>query len=295
MIVVNGNFIANIILERVYDKIKSNLLTPKLSVILVGEDEASKIYIKKKREICRKIGIMSELHEFSSEVTQEEIIDYIRIIGDCPKREVDGIIVQLPLPDHIDKFEVLNAVPSNKDVDCFNRENVGRLAQGNAIFKPCTPLGILEILKYYNIDTKGKKVTIINNSHVIGQPLSVLLSQSPYYATVTVCNQYTEKEVLWMHTLKSDIIITAVGKYPDFNLPDHCVNPGCVVIDVAINRVEGKIFGDILPEDFDLLKKKTSLITPVPGGCGPLTVAFLMRNTLIAALVNKRGIFETDF
>ncbi len=283
--VIDGKKIASSIYDEVSQEISNLGFVPKLAVILVGEDPASQIYVKKKREICKEIGIRSELHEFPSDTSEQEVIDYVCALGHCPQRQVDGILVQLPLPSHIDKLKVLNSIPPDKDVDCFNAENIGRLAQGTALLKPCTPSGILEILKYHKIPTQGKRVTIINRSQVVGQPLSLMLSQEPYNATVTVCHEHTEN--LFFHSMHSEIVITAVGKYPIFRLPGFTINQDSTVIDVAMNRIDGKLFGDVIPEEFEEAKSRAKFITPVPGGVGPLTVAMLMRNTLTASRIRR--------
>jgi len=183
---------------------------------------------------------------------------------------------------------VLNAINPLKDVDCFHAENVGRLAQGKPRFVPCTPAGVLEILRHYNIPTQGKNVVIINRSSVVGQPLSLLLSQEPWNATVTVCHEHSRLPNAALS--EAHIVITAVGKYPKYQLLPEWVRPGAVVIDVAMNRYGGKLFGDVV--DFEGMKRRVSLITPVPGGVGPLTVAFLLKNTLQAA-ISRRGFNET--
>lgn len=271
--VVDGNIIADIVKKRVAHYITLRNHKPSLSVILVGQDAASEIYIKNKEKACREVGIHSQVHRFHKDVMQKDVENFIK------KLESDGILVQLPLPLHFDKFSVLNSVPFEKDVDCFNDKSIGRIAQGTNGIKPCTPSAILEILRYYDVKTKGKRVTIINRSQVVGQPLSIILSQDPWNATVTVCHEHTEN--LFFHTLNSDIIITAVGKSPSFHLPPFAIMCGAVVIDVAMNRVNGKIFGDVA--DFEGAKERASLITPVPGGVGLVTVAYLMENTLTLA------------
>jgi methylenetetrahydrofolate dehydrogenase (NADP+)/methenyltetrahydrofolate cyclohydrolase len=284
--VVDGKAISSMIQKQLMEEIKEQSLNPKLAVIVVGHDPASQIYVKRKRKACEQIGIGSELHEFPATATQEEVEGFVRALARCSHCNLDGILVQLPLPAHLDKNSILNAVPPELDVDCFNAQSVGLLAQGNAILKPCTPSGILEILNFYAVPTKGKQVTIINRSPVVGQPLSLMLAQEPYNATITLCHEYTQDIPLKL--LGADIVITAVGKYPKFQLHPEWVNPGAVVIDVAMNREGDKLFGDVV--EYEKMKEKASLITPVPGGVGPLTVAMLMRNTVTAA---RRRLIQT--
>jgi len=279
--VIDGKRIASEIHQEVSLAIKTYGLEPKLAVILVGKDPASQVYVKRKRKVCEEIGICSELHEFPADVSQQKLEDFIGALRCCTS--TDGILVQLPLPTSLDKDRILNAVPPEMDVDCFSAMNVGHLAQGKALLKPCTPAGILEILKYHQIPTQGRRVTIINRSQVVGQPLALVLQQDPYNSTVTVCHEHTE--TLPFHTLYSDIVITAVGKYPKFQLPADWLPQGGTVIDVAMNRVDGKLFGDVA--DFEAAKERVQFITPVPGGVGPLTVAMLMKNTLIAAKLKR--------
>jgi methylenetetrahydrofolate dehydrogenase (NADP+)/methenyltetrahydrofolate cyclohydrolase len=283
--IIDGKEIANKINEEVASEIKKLGWKPSLSVILVGDNPASQVYIRNKRQACQSVGINGSLHEFPADVSQRDVETFI---ADLNYSSVDGILVQLPLPEHLDKYSILNAVSLLKDVDCFNAINVGQLSQGDTRLKPCTPAGILEMLKYHGISTKGKKVTIINRSQVVGQPLALLLQQEPYNATVTVCHEHTEKLYLYQCARQCDILITAVGKYPEFSLPPDWLPFGGVVIDVAVNRNENGIFGDVV--DFEQAKSRVKWITPVPGGCGPVTVACLMRNTLICGKLRRNMI-----
>lgn len=271
--IIDGKPIAQKIQNEVRNEVQSLGRKPVLAVVMVGDDPASRIYIARKRKVCQEVGIHSELHEFSSDVQQSKIENFIRNL------KADGILVQLPLPPHLNKNDVLNAIPPEKDVDGFHAMNMGLLAQGKSVLKPCTPLGILEILKYHDIQTQGKSVVIINRSNVVGQPLALMLQQEPYNATVTVIHEYTKDPSFY--TKNADIVVTAVGKFPYFILSPEAVKEGSVVIDVAINRKNGVIFGDVV--DFDTMAEKTSYLTKVPGCCGVLTVAMLMKNTLLAA------------
>lgn len=275
--IIEGKPVALKIRQKVKEEIETLGFKPRLAVILVGDNQASKIYVKRKQKICQDVDVLSELYEFPENVSQKEMEDFVSNL------QSDGILVQLPLPKHLNKYEILNKIHPNKDVDCFNAVNIGYLSQGISKLKPCTPYGIVELLNYYNISTHGKKVTIINNSDVIGKPLSLMLQQDPYNATVTVCHHHTSD--LFFHTRNSDIVITAVGKYPDFVLPLVAVNPGSVVIDAAINRINDKIFGDVL--DFEGFEKKVKGISIVPGGVGVLTCACLVKNALIAAKLQR--------
>ncbi len=283
--VIDGKCIAREIQQEVSRGIKELGRKPHLVVVLASEDPASEVYIKRKRAVCEEIGISTELFGFRSHESQYEVEKFINCLSFNPL--VDGILVQLPLFPHLDKNRILNAVAPDKDVDCFNALNVGKMAQGIGAFRPCTPSGICEILKYHQIPTQGKRVTIVNRSQVVGQPLALMLQQEPYNATVTVCHEHTQH--LEDHTLNSDIVITAVGKYPKFKLHYWWTPFGGTVIDVAMNRVDGKLFGDVT--EFDEAKERVKFITPVPCGVGPLTVAMLMKNVLTAAKIasNKIG------
>lgn len=278
--VIDGNKIADSILIGVATEIKLLRREPSLAVVRIGDDPASEVYINKKMKVCSQIGIRSFLYSYPSNISQDDLKKIIKGLNSG----FDGILVQLPLPDHIDKHCVLNTIDPDKDVDCFTATNIGRLAQGNALLKPCTPSGILAILDYHKIQTHGKQVTIINRSQVVGQPLALMLQQEPYNATVTVCHEYTNN--LAACIVNADIIVTAVGKYPKFKFPECAIKDGAAIIDVAMNRVNGKLYGDVI--DFEAVKRRVKWITPVPGGVGPTTVAMLMKNTLTAAQLNRK-------
>lgn len=235
----------------------------KLGIIAVGENPASAVYIRNKEKACREVGFMTYTRYMPEETTTEKLITVIEEMAEI----VDGLLVQLPLPKHINTHAVLNAIPVEKDVDCFNPYNVGLLATGQPGPKPCTPRGIMRLLG----DVTGKHCVIIGRSNIVGKPLALMLLEAD--ATVTVCHSKTKD--LAKHTREADILISAVGK-PHFIIADM-VKPGAIVIDVGINRDEtGKLCGDV---DFEEVAKKASTITPVPGGVGPMTVAMLLANT----------------
>lgn len=275
MILLDGKILA----EKIKEEIKNQVLTyiekgyrrPTLAVILVGNNPASQIYVNKKIKDCQSVGINSKPFFLPENTTQIELLDLIgQLNGD---EEVDGILVQLPLPSHINTLEIIEAINPKKDVDGFHPLNVGKLATGRDDgIVPCTPYGIVKLLEYYKIDTFGKDVVVVGASNIVGKPMSLLFLKDEK-STVTVCHKNTKD--LKSHTLKADILVVAVGK-PKLITADM-VKEGVVVVDVGINRVDGKIVGDV---DFDKVKEKAYAITPVPGGVGPMTVAMLLYNTL---------------
>ena len=244
-----------------------------LAVIIVGNDPASKVYVGNKKKACEVCGIRSVEYALGEETTQEELLSLIDKLNN--DKAINGILCQLPLPKHLDEVAVIERISSKKDVDCFSNENVGKLWTGDYIFKPCTPAGVMELLKAYDIDVEGKNCVVIGRSNIVGKPMAALLLEKN--ATVTVCHSRTRnlKEVCAL----ADLIVAAVGR-AGFVTADM-VKDGAVVIDVGINRNEnGKLCGDV---DFENVKEKASFITPVPGGCGPMTIAVLMQNTVSAA------------
>ena len=252
--------------------IRRGLRKPTLAVILVGNDPASQIYVKKKKESCIYVGINSLSYHLPEHTTEKELL---KLIDDLNKREdVDGILVQLPLPSHINTKNVINKINPSKDVDGFHPVNVGKLATGIGDgIVPCTPLGIWIMLKHYNIQTFKRDVVIVGASNIVGKPMGLIFLKNEE-STVTVCHKNTKD--LKSHTTKADILIVAVGK-PNLITADM-VKEGSVVVDVGINRLQsGKIVGDV---DFNSIKDKVSAITPVPGGVGPLTVVSLLINTV---------------
>ncbi|WP_303787383.1 bifunctional methylenetetrahydrofolate dehydrogenase/methenyltetrahydrofolate cyclohydrolase FolD [Azovibrio restrictus] len=250
---------------------------PGLVVILVGEDPASQVYVRNKVNACEAVGMYSEKLVYPADVDQAVVLAKIAELNADP--QVHGILVQLPLPGHFDEAAVLEAISAAKDVDGFHAENVGALAQGNPRFIPCTPYGVMKMFEKGNVDLTGKEAVVIGRSNIVGKPMALLLINAG--ATVTVCHSKTRD--LKFHTSRADIIVAAVGK-PRFVTADM-VKPGAVVIDVGINRLQdgpdaGKLCGDV---DFEGCKAVASLITPVPGGVGPMTITMLLANTIEAA------------
>ena len=249
-------------------------VTPCLAAILVGDDPASQVYVRNKEIACQKAGIKSVLHKLPAETTQEELEALIDKLNADP--EISGILCQLPLPKGLNETAILDRISPDKDVDAFHPENVGRILQGRPRFLPCTPAGIMELIRRNNIETKGKNAVVLGRSDIVGKPMAALLMQKGVDATVTVCHSRTSN--LADVTRAAEILIVAIGK-PKFVTADM-VGDGAVVIDVGINRTEDGLVGDV---DFDAVKDKASAITPVPGGVGPLTIAMLLQNTLTAA------------
>ncbi|KMP10902.1 5,10-methylene-tetrahydrofolate cyclohydrolase [Candidatus Nitromaritima sp. SCGC AAA799-A02] len=245
--------------------------TPGLAVVLVGDDPASAVYVRNKNKTCKAVGFQSFEHKLPADTSEMKLLDLIRELNEDD--QVNGILVQLPLPDHIDSQKVLEAIDPAKDVDGFLPENVGKLVTGSARFKPCTPAGIIELLDYHGVEIKGKNAVVLGRSNIVGKPVAFLLLER--HATVTICHSRTTDLPAVART--ADILIAAIGK-PKFVTADM-VKEDAVVIDVGINRVDGKLVGDV---DFEAVEKKVSLITPVPGGVGPMTIAMLMANTLQA-------------
>lgn len=258
-------------------------IVPGLGVILVGEDPASKSYVSAKERACGEIGIFSDDHRLSAETTQEELLALVERMNKDPK--INGILVQLPLPKHIDESAVLLAIDPDKDVDGFHPMNVGKMVVGEKAFLPCTPHGVIQLLKRSGVDTCGKHVVVVGRSNIVGKPVANMLIQKQEggNATVTLC--HTRTKDLGYHTRQADIIIAASG-CPNTVTADM-VKEGAVVIDVGVNRVEDptrergyRLVGDV---DFEAVKEKASLITPVPGGVGPMTITMLLYNTVESA------------
>ncbi|ODS36507.1 bifunctional methylenetetrahydrofolate dehydrogenase/methenyltetrahydrofolate cyclohydrolase [Candidatus Altiarchaeales archaeon WOR_SM1_SCG] len=253
------------VLKQKYNKV------PGLATILVGENPGSKIYVKLKHKACEEGGIYSVVEKFPGDVSEEEIIN--KIIELNNNSQIHGILVQLPLQEHINEQKVMNAISPGKDADGFHPENMGNLLIGNEGLVPCTPKGIIYLLEKNNVKIKGAEVVVVNHSNVIGKPITALLLNRN--ATVTVCHVFTKD--IAEHTRKAEILITGTG-VPNL-IKEDMVKEGVVVIDAGIARVEGKTVGDV---DFENVKKKASLITPVPGGVGPMTIAMLLSNTIDA-------------
>ena len=261
---------------------------PFLQVVLVGTDPASDVYVGAKTKACKEVGIETDTMRLPDTISAKELKKTISKLNDDDS--VDGILVQLPLPTHLSAHDVIESIDHRKDVDGFHPMNVGRLTVGEPSFRSCTPAGIMELFKHYSIPTKSKHVVVIGASNIVGRPISILLNkeEGEGKATTTVCHKYTKD--LTQHTISADIIVVAAGQ-PKLIKPEM-VKEGVVVIDVGINRVadETKDKGYSLVGDchFESVKKKASWITPVPGGVGPMTVAMLMKNTLLAA---KKSIY----
>jgi methylenetetrahydrofolate dehydrogenase (NADP+)/methenyltetrahydrofolate cyclohydrolase len=260
-------------LKKEVEELKSLGITPGLAVILVGDDPASHTYVKMKRNACHKVGIYSVVHEFPESITEKELLSTIKMINENPN--IHGLLIQLPLPKHIDTTKILEAVDPSKDVDGFHPYNMGRLVEGLDTFAPCTPLGVMELFEEYDIDLKGKDVCVVGASNIVGKPMWALLVNA--WATVDIC--HIETKDLAAHTKRADIVIVGVGK-PNLITADM-VKDGVIIIDIGINRLDdGKLVGDV---DFENVSKKASYITPVPGGVGPMTIAMLLKNTVKAA------------
>ena len=266
------------ILKRAVENLKSNGVEPCLATILVGDNPASAVYVRNKHKASDSIGIKTKDHKLPSETTQDELN---HMIDDLNRNdEVHGILVQLPLPNHLDEFATTSRISPLKDVDGLTPQNVGLLSIGKSILRPCTPSGIMEMFYYYKINLEGKKVVLINRSNLIGKPLYHLLLQNN--ATVITCHSKTTN--LNELCQNADIIITAVGDRTKFKLTSDMIKQDAIVIDVAIFRHEGKLVGD---SDYDDIIQKASWATPVPGGVGPMTVAMLLKNTVTAASLQK--------
>lgn len=256
------------------EKLKSDSgIIPGLAAVLVGDNAASEIYVRNKRKACEKVGIYSEEHRLPQETTEEQLMQLVEKLNNDSK--IHGILVQLPLPDHINETNILRKVSPLKDVDGFHPDNVGRLVEGNPRFISCTPYGIIKMLDYYNIEIKGSEAVVIGRSNIVGKPVGMLLLHR--HATVTTCHSRTRS--LGEVAARADILVAAIGR-ANFVTADM-VKEGAVVIDVGINRDEdGKLTGDV---DFKNVKEKASYITPVPGGVGPMTITMLLWNTLESA------------
>lgn len=270
---MNGKEVAEYIKQQVKAEIEKLGLDVSLAVVVVGDNPASKIYVNNKKKACEYVGIKSLEYNLSKDVSEVELLGLIDYLNNSNR--VHGILVQLPLPEHINADKVLERITPEKDVDGFTSINIGKLWQGNYDFAPCTAMGIIELLDFYGIEIAGKNCVVVGRSNIVGKPLAALLLERN--ATVTVCHSKTKD--LYKHASQADILISAVGK-PNF-ITWGLVKKGAVVIDVGINRDEnGKICGDVAFED---VKDKVGAISPVPNGVGPMTVAMLMKNTLEAA------------
>jgi methylenetetrahydrofolate dehydrogenase (NADP+)/methenyltetrahydrofolate cyclohydrolase len=277
--IIDGKALAATIKDEVAGRVRSlqaEGVTPGLAAVLVGEDEASRIYVGAKQKACAEVGIRSERSDLPADIPQDELLDLIRGLNEDP--EVHGILVQLPLPRHISVLAVHESLAAEKDVDGLTPVSVGRLVRGEATFLPATPYGIVEMLVRSGIETEGREVVILGRGPLVGMPLSIMLSQksSRGNATVTLCHTATRD--LGAHTRRADILVVATGSAR--SVTGDMVKPGAAVIDVGVNRTEQGLVGDVA---FDEVAEVAGWITPVPGGVGPLTVAMLLVNTVTAA------------
>ena len=273
--IIDGKVISASVKERIKAEVsalKEKGITVGLAVIIVGEDPASKVYVSNKKKACENLGIISEEYALPESTTNEELLALIEELNNKPS--INGILCQLPLPRHLDEKLIINSIDPEKDVDAFHPFNVGKIMIGDFYFLPCTPAGVMEMLKYENIEVEGKNCVVIGRSNIVGKPMNMLLLHQN--GTVTVCHSKTKN--LKSICKNADILVAAVGR-PKF-VTEDMVKEDAVVIDVGINRVDGKLCGDV---DFENVKNKASAITPVPGGVGPMTIAMLMQNTLTAA------------
>jgi methylenetetrahydrofolate dehydrogenase (NADP+)/methenyltetrahydrofolate cyclohydrolase len=275
--IIDGKKIASEVREQVRiataDRVKAGHHKPGLAVIHVGEDPASQVYVRKKREACNEAGFLSKAYDLADDTSQSKLLELIQELNN--DKEIDGILVQLPLPSHIDTTTVIEAIDPGKDVDGFHPYNIGRLTQRIPKLRPCTPHGIIYLLDSIGETYKGRHAVVVGASNIVGRPMSMELLLAG--ATVTICHRFTHD--LAEHVARADILVVAVGKIGI--VKGEWVKPGATVIDVGINRLQdGSLTGDV---DFDSAEKKAAWITPVPGGVGPMTVAMLLRNTLEAA------------
>lgn len=271
MNIIDGKAISNEIQENIRKEVELLDKKPGLAVILVGEDSASKVYVNNKEKMCKKLGINSFVYRLPEDTSEKELLDLIEKLNN--DSDVDGILLQHPVPSQIDEMKAFCTISPMKDVDGFNIVNRGKLAVGEDAFVACTPLGVVEMIRHEGITIKGKHCVIIGRSNIVGKPLFELMLREN--ATVTVCHSKTVnlKEIC----KTADILVAAIGK-PKF-VTEDMVKDGAVVIDVGINRIDGKLIGDV---DFENVSKKASYITPVPGGVGPMTIAMLMKNVMKA-------------
>ena len=272
-VMMDGKALAAKVKEEVRAQVEQLDRKPGLAVVLVGDDPASRVYVNGKKRDCGECGIYSEEYALPQETTQEELLELVAALND--REDIDGILVQLPLPRHLDEKAVLQAIRPDKDVDCFHPFNVGQLMIGEEGFQPCTPAGVMRMLEEYGIDPAGKHCVIVGRSNIVGKPQAMLMLRKN--ATVTIC--HTKTRDLKAQCLEADILVAAAGRVG--LITGDMVREGAVVIDVAMNRNDqGKLCGDV---EYSQAAEKASYITPVPGGVGPMTRAMLMENTLYAA------------
>ena len=261
------------------EKMKADGILPGLAVIIVGDNPASKVYVRNKIKACHDVGLHSEVHEMPADTQEEMLLDTIYSLNE--NRSIHGILVQLPLPDHIDKDRVLEAIAIDKDVDGFHLYNMGALVVGNTVFPPCTPYGVQCLLEHMNIPLEGQNAVVVGRSNIVGKPMAMMLLQKN--ATVSICTSKTRD--LKQYTSLADILVVATG-VPQM-ITGEMIKPGAAVIDVGINRLDdGRLVGDV---DFDSVKEVAGYITPVPGGVGPMTITMLVANTIKAAENNHQS------
>ncbi|MDY3929322.1 MAG: bifunctional methylenetetrahydrofolate dehydrogenase/methenyltetrahydrofolate cyclohydrolase FolD [Clostridia bacterium] len=280
--ILNGKEVSQRIkdeMKQQVEELKEKGINPGLAVIIVGNDPASRVYVNNKKKACEELGIYSEEYALSEETSEAELLELINKLNN--KKEINGILVQLPVPKHINEETVINAISPIKDVDAFHPVNVGKIMVGNYDFVPCTPAGVMELIKESGIDVAGKDCVVVGRSNIVGKPQAMLLLHKN--GTVTVCHSKTKN--LKEKTKQADILVAAVG-IPNFITGDM-IKEGAVVIDVGINRTEDKkLVGDV---EFSSAEKVASAITPVPGGVGPMTIAMLMKNTIKAAVIQHQN------
>jgi methylenetetrahydrofolate dehydrogenase (NADP+)/methenyltetrahydrofolate cyclohydrolase len=275
---IDGNSVSATIRARLANRVselKEKGVSPCLATILVGNDPASATYVQNKQKAAKQVGLITQDHRLKEDLPQDELANLIDTLNNDTR--VHGILLQLPLPKHINEFDMINKISPGKDVDGLTSINSGLLLHGQALLKPCTPSGIIELLNYYNIEITSQNVIIVNRSILVGKPLALLMLE--HDATVTIC--HSKSINLNRLLLQADIIIAAVGDRNKFVLKSEMIKEKAVVIDVGTNRQSGKLLGDV---DFESVKEKASWITPVPGGVGPMTIALLLSNTVTAAI-----------
>ncbi|BCR04127.1 bifunctional protein FolD 2 [Desulfuromonas versatilis] len=274
--IIDGKAIAADIRKQIAAEVqvlKAENVTPGLAVVLVGDDPASRVYVSMKEKACEQAGIFSDEHKLPAETSEAQLLALIDELN--RDRRIDGILVQLPLPGHIDESKVLEAISPEKDVDGFHPYNVGRLATGNPLFQPCTPYGVMKMLEHSGVELAGKEVVVVGRSNIVGKPVALMCLAK--HATVTICHSRTRD--LADQVRRADVVVAAVGR-PEMIKGDW-IKPGAVVIDVGVNRVgEKKLVGDV---DFAAASERASAITPVPGGVGPMTITMLLYNTVESA------------
>ena len=278
--ILDGKAVSQRIKEKLAKEVaelKEKGINPGLAVIIVGDDPASRVYVNNKKKACEQIGVYSEEYALPQETTQEELLNLIQKLNNDKK--INGILVQLPVPKHINEETIINAIDPKKDVDAFHPVNVGKIMVGNFDFVPCTPAGVMELIAESGIDVEGKECVVVGRSNIVGKPQAMLLLHKN--ATVTICHSRTKN--LAEKTRNADILVAAVG-IPEF-IKGDMIKPGAVVIDVGINRIaDKKLVGDV---EFESAEKVAQAITPVPCGVGPMTIAMLMKNTVKAAIIQQ--------